>query len=774
MPMGSLQDKNPLSKGELQKVYGDPGTESYGGFFQEEPNAQWRDEQRVDNVETMRRTDGTVKGVLNALKAPILSTQWKIESPDDSPKGIEIKTKCEDITFNMQGRTFLDFLREALTFLDFGFSAFELIWGIKDGKLTIIDVEPRIQHSVFNWEIADRQPGITQLILNDKIVNTTAEIPMEKLLVFTNDKEGDDFTGQSMLRAAWKHFYAKDKLYRIGLIASERHGVGVPMIKLPGNTGEQEQTEAKEILKNYRANEGNYVILPNKDWEMQILSLTGNSQSGIIEQQIEHHDKMILRTALMGFIGLASGDGGSYSLSEDQSSYALKVVEDKARYLAEQYTRQVLCRFIFMAYPEDYERLKAERLFPYLNFNPLGDVDYQEYANVISTLKNAGLVHVNPEMKQFVHSFFKLPEISENDMEYMREKEEEKEEIIEPENPGEKHIPSQPNEKGDEKEKIKLPEYEEEVEAQKMCEERKKAVKLADFKPWRDLSFAEKRVKFATISGFLDQHQERITKTLDDFIFNQESGFLSKLEKLIDNQDIAGITALTLTGIAALKSTLKEEVKNAIEVGKSQAAGEMGVDVPTTPSVQNKISNAQIDQLVSEYEQAIVNEAKAQAMNAIVAGIGSAAAIFGIKQTFESTASSENSSISGNLSGTALNIGRSLVFDANNKDLYALQRSEILDDRTCPICISIDSRIIDNDDPFGNLGQVHDNCRGLWVPILVTDDDLPTIGDIPKSIKSKFETTEGVPSINNFTQLKNPIYTKNSRAADAEKAGKLE
>jgi len=174
--MGSLSDKNPLSKGDLKKVYGNSGTEVYSGFFMEEPNAQWRDDQRVDNVETMRRTDGSVKAVLNALKAPMLSTEWKIESPDESPMGIRIKTECENITFNMQGRTFLDFLREALTFLDFGFSCFEIIWGIVDGKLTILDVEPRIQHSILRWRISDNKPGITQQISNDLAHNLNAEI----------------------------------------------------------------------------------------------------------------------------------------------------------------------------------------------------------------------------------------------------------------------------------------------------------------------------------------------------------------------------------------------------------------------------------------------------------------------------------------------------------------------------------------------------------------------------------------------------------------------
>lgn len=57
----------------IDKTLGDSGTRRFSGFLLEEPNVQWRDEQRINNVEEMRRADGTVKAVLNAMKAPILS-----------------------------------------------------------------------------------------------------------------------------------------------------------------------------------------------------------------------------------------------------------------------------------------------------------------------------------------------------------------------------------------------------------------------------------------------------------------------------------------------------------------------------------------------------------------------------------------------------------------------------------------------------------------------------------------------------------------------------
>jgi len=113
-----------LDKGLLTKVFGDSGTDHYGGYFSEEPNPVWRDRQRVDMVEEMRRGDGAVKAVLNAIKSPILSTQWYMQSAGDDDKDKEISQFVEDQLFNMPMRTWDDFLRELMTYFDFGHSLF--------------------------------------------------------------------------------------------------------------------------------------------------------------------------------------------------------------------------------------------------------------------------------------------------------------------------------------------------------------------------------------------------------------------------------------------------------------------------------------------------------------------------------------------------------------------------------------------------------------------------------------------------------------------------
>jgi hypothetical protein len=98
-----------------------------------------------------------------------------------------------------------------------------------------------------------------------------------------------------------------------------------------------------------------------------------------------------------------------------------------------------------------------------------------------------------------------------------------------------------------------------------------------------------------------------------------------------------------------------------------------------------------------------------------------------------------------------INHGRNEVFDQNSEDVHALQRSEILDEVTCPYCESIDGRIIEKDDPFGQNTIFHSNCRGIWVAILKDEEELPKISGIPQSLRDRFGD-----AVNDLIQPKKP------------------
>jgi len=388
---------------QLITIFGDSGTERFRGYFLEEPNFEWRDSRRIQNVEEMRRSDASVKGVLNALKAPILSTKWQVEGEND-----EIVDFVKDNLFKME-RCWLDFLREGFTFLDFGFAVFEVIYEVREGRICLKDLAPRIQASIERWEMSSGEPGVLQRLRNGDAAGAIADIPKDKLLVFTNDKEGDDITGQSVLRAAWKHYKYKDLLYRFQGIAAERYGAGVPVITMPEEFGEADKEKAEELASEIRTNEKGFMVLPH-GFEASILVPNGNPQGAAIESSIAHHNKMILSAVLANFLGLGTDSAsGSFALSKDQSSFFLKHVEDKAMYFAEQVTEQVIKKLVRYNFGDNAE-------VPKLCFAPLGDIDFAEMSTTMKTLTDAGLIEVDPKMKQFTRSIFKLPGMSDDEV----------------------------------------------------------------------------------------------------------------------------------------------------------------------------------------------------------------------------------------------------------------------------------------------------------------------------------------------------------------------
>jgi predicted transcriptional regulator len=103
-------------------------------------------------------------------------------------------------------------------------------------------------------------------------------------------------------------------------------------------------------------------------------------------------------------------------------------------------------------------------------------------------------------------------------------------------------------------------------------------------------------------------------------------------------------------------------------------------------------------------------------------------------------------------------MGRDSVFGENGDKIYGLQRSEILDDRICNYCLSIDGRVCEFNDPFTKMSQFHHRCRGIWVHIGTKEEVKPDITGIPQELR------ERVGTLNEFDQLKKPVPLPGSLA----------
>ena len=405
-----------MALGQLTKVLGDSGTKRFSGYFFEEYLSDWRDWKRIDLVEEMRRGDASCRAALRAVKSPILATDWNVVTEDTGPRAEEIRLFVEQNLFGMR-RSWLSHLREALAYLDFGHYVFEEIWEVRDGKVYLADLEPRIPHSILKWRLSNNAFGIVQLLQTDEAGVHSTEIPANKLLILTNDKEGDDVTGQSILRSAYKHFVYRDLLYKIQGISAERFGVGIPVVKMGPAAGDQDKADAEALAGNIRSNEKGYIVLPNNEWEVEILTPTGNPHGQSITEAIEHHAKQGLLAVLANFLLLGGhSGGGSQALSVDLSSFFLQGVEDVTNYYSEQFDLQVIKRLVDINFG-------PQKSYPHLTHAPVGDIDTGTLSTTLATLCQAGLIGPDWRTKQYVRQVFNLPEMDDDQLELEKERE---------------------------------------------------------------------------------------------------------------------------------------------------------------------------------------------------------------------------------------------------------------------------------------------------------------------------------------------------------------
>lgn len=407
----------PLPANLMSQVLGDSGTMRYSGYLQEEFNNAWRDGfVRVETVEVMRRTDEVIMQGLDALKAPILAANWDVECGSDDPQDLKAEEWIRQNLFEQLRRPWKDFLSEAFTYFDFGHSAFEKIFEIReDGNIWLADLEPRIQRSIQRWKLPDKTRGIVQYIRTDETDKFIANIPMSKLAVFTNLKEGDDITGRSVLRTCYRAFLNKDALIRIASISAERYGCGIPIVRVKKGSSVKEQNAAYTMGQNIRTSEKASIVLvgTKDDIDLDILIPKGKGAGSEIKDYLDIHNRAILNAMMAGFLNLGSTDTGSFALSTDQHSFFLTHVTNKCSYFAEAFTKQVITELLAMNHIP-YKKV------PKLVYKNLGEKDLLPTAQWIAALAPTGAIKIDSRMIEWTHQWFGLPPITEDDMTSMQ------------------------------------------------------------------------------------------------------------------------------------------------------------------------------------------------------------------------------------------------------------------------------------------------------------------------------------------------------------------
>jgi hypothetical protein len=227
--------------------------------------------------------------------------------------------------------------------------------------------------------------------------------------------------------------------------------------------------------------------------------------------------------------------------------------------------------------------------------------------------------------------------------------------------------------------------------------DRKKKI-AAEFKPFRKLTFAERKVDFDRINNELNRLEEAFGTEARRILSHLRDPFLEKLRLAVKQNDNDAIKSLQLQFGAEYSRLLKDLMKESFVYGKNAAAKEMNVQAPANPQQMLAIIDEEADAIAKAHANQLTKTAK----QGLFEGLKKQAALNALMGELHDKMTKEIARLTGDtgsiVTGGYLNHGRNTVFDAYADDIYALQRSEILDLRTCNYCLSIDERIVEKTD----------------------------------------------------------------------------
>jgi phage gp29-like protein len=385
---------------------GKTGTLVFGGIItSEEYNLNLTGKLAIRVYDEMSRSDGTVHQALEMVKLPIMGLNWSVEPASEDAVDVEAAGLVEQELFNrsLNWNAVIDNCNDML---DFGYSVMEKTYELIDfeGKtrIGIKELGYRKQTSVYAWETKEKKPGITQQLIGEQI-----SIPMQKLIVFTNKKKGDNYEGISLLRYCYRDWYMKKTLVKVNGINIERLGAGVPVVEFDEAVAEGEKERARNILRQLRANEESYLERP-KGSIIEMLDMnSASTKDGL--PTIKYHDQEIAGSVLSSFMKLGSTETGSRAVGDVQyKPYLLQeeaLAQNIQSTLQEQLIKQ-LCDLNYTSLPNGYPKLKHGKF---------QDDDVAALANAANQLVTAGLLTPNVETEQHLRRSMHLPELSEED-----------------------------------------------------------------------------------------------------------------------------------------------------------------------------------------------------------------------------------------------------------------------------------------------------------------------------------------------------------------------
>lgn len=642
-------------------------------------------------LDEMRREE-QIKAALTFKKHAVIASGWEVVSPEDQPDDWEPTVFMREQLEELPG-TMNQSLIEILTAMDFGFSVTEKIYEFEDGRIELEGLKTRKPHP---FDFKQDEFG-NVIALQQQQTSGWVDLPIDKFLVYTYQREFDNPYGRSDLESAYRAWWAKNNSYKWMLMYLERFGI--PPIFGMYNSNVMQGTvlnNLKDIMKNIQA--ATVGLIPRgdskEDLEFWSPNETNNRVAEVFVAALDKFDKDMARAILMpGLLGVTPEEAVGSQARANVVFDVFMFVVNHERVMLEQKINECIVRpltrlnFLGDEYPE-------WRLLP------ISDDDLVEYFRAWKELIQAGVVQKGEDDEAHIRTGLKMPEYTEMPQDPM-------------DNPG-----------GD----LPMDGYPPEIPEAPMDG------MFTHYALNRSPTQYERVVNFTQIERSLNTLEANL---VDDVKLTLETSQETIIQRL-SRTGAEGFDIDSLPGLPALKRSFGKFLMSAFEQGRVQLRSELpsrNNDANTIPRDAISFLRMKAIQLAATKDKEIINGVR----QALVSGIQNGETTGQIQQRIRdvflphigdpnvikddaAAAPHRTEAIARTESTAAFNQGRLVEAHANAQIMRGLQYSAILDGRTTPVCQSLDGKIFRLNDPMLNSLRPprHVNCRSILVPVTIS------------------------------------------------------
>ena len=401
---------------------GSSGTDISGGIFSEEYLRELTGMEAADIFDEMRRSDDQLRMLTRMVKNPIVSASWDIQTVNDSEEEKNIRDFTRHVLFENIGnprtgkiKTWTEFIQEAMSFIEFGYSVFEITHKIviDDPRfgdyIGLKDLGWRSPRTIFEWNL--RQDGsidnIRQIVSSDLQRDVT--IDGQFLLALTPNKEGDNYEGISDFRPIYGNWKRKQWLRKAQMIGIERSATGIPIGTIPaGKIDSPEETVFRKSLQSLVSHQNSYLIVPEG---FGVETLKTSHDADKVSKAIDQENVGMTKSFLANFLELGMGKGGgAYALGADLSDLFLNGIEFYSDLIVDTINRKLVTSLV-------KAKFGAREKYPLLSVSGISEKMGKEFSEVLEKLTVNGLIQKSDKLKSFIHKTYKLPDFIEEDAE---------------------------------------------------------------------------------------------------------------------------------------------------------------------------------------------------------------------------------------------------------------------------------------------------------------------------------------------------------------------